>query len=38
MQRLVNPEIYWVGLSQTLAQRKREAMREFWGGTGAPTD
>ena len=38
MQRLVNPEIYWVGLSTGLAQRKREAMREFWGGTGASTD
>lgn len=30
MQRLINPERYWVGLSQTLADRKREAMREFW--------
>lgn len=43
-QRLVNPEIYWVGLSETLAGKKRAAMREFWAGKeatpaepGAPT-
>ena len=39
MQRLVNPEIYWVGLSQALADRKREAMRAFWAGRAArPTE
>ncbi len=35
MQRLVNPEIYWVGLSPTLAEKKRQAMRDFWLHTGA---
>jgi hypothetical protein len=30
MQRLVNPEVYWVGLSERLAERKREEMRRFF--------
>jgi hypothetical protein len=30
MQRLVNPEIYWVGLSQAIAENKRSALHEFW--------
>ena len=30
MRRLINPEIYWVGLSPTLAERKQEEMLRFW--------
>lgn len=29
-QRLVNPQIYWVGLSQMVAERKRKAIESFW--------
>jgi hypothetical protein len=29
-QRLVNPQTYWVGLSESLADEKREAIRSFW--------
>jgi nicotinate phosphoribosyltransferase len=35
MQRLVNPEIYWIGISRTLAEKKSRAMREFWAGREA---
>jgi nicotinate phosphoribosyltransferase len=39
MQRLVNPEIYWVGLSESLARKKRAAVRAFWAGKeAAPTE
>jgi len=39
MRRLVNPEIYWVGLSRALADHKREAMRAFWANREAkPTE
>jgi nicotinate phosphoribosyltransferase len=29
-QRLVNPQTYWVGLSESLADEKRGAIRSFW--------
>lgn len=32
IRRLVNPEIYWIGLSQTLAEMKRDEVRAFWTG------
>lgn len=35
MRRLVNPEIYWIGLSETLAEKKRKAMQDFWTGRTA---
>jgi hypothetical protein len=39
MQRLINPEIYWIGLSPTLAQMKRDEVRAFWEGREAtPTE
>ncbi|MEN6370475.1 MAG: nicotinate phosphoribosyltransferase [Armatimonadota bacterium] len=39
MQRLINPEIYWVGLSETLAEKKRAAIKDFWAGKeAAPTE
>jgi len=39
MQRLVNPEIYWVGLSETLVKKKREEMQAFWASReAAPTE
>jgi nicotinate phosphoribosyltransferase len=37
MQRLVNPEIYWVGLTRTLAEKKRAEMRAFWESREAKT-
>jgi len=32
MKRLINPEIYWIGLSETLAEKKRAAVKAFWEG------
>lgn len=29
-RRLVNPQIYWVGLSDRLADKKRQAIEDFW--------
>lgn len=34
MRRLVNPQTYWVGLSDRLAREKRRAIEEFWQAHG----
>ncbi|HET6453186.1 MAG TPA: nicotinate phosphoribosyltransferase [Armatimonadota bacterium] len=31
-RRLVNPQVYWVGLSEGLAKHKHEAIEDFWKG------